>query len=252
MSSASPLSFPSKHSRFAGVRGGRVPRGEPEKLARDPFFAERGELERSLENVEPPRASGDEPSHAPAAAAASRARSAAAGNENFFSFGDVETRLSASASPGRRGSPSVPSAIARGSNSRAESVSDSDASESESAPAPAARLGSGASASRSSDRPRAIRMDAWCVSFSSARNGWSKNCSKDMRRVGSFCKSPRIKSTHSLDRVVATAPGTRASPRVMFRRSCIGLAPVNGGFPHTSSKRIHPTLQRSALASYFW
>jgi hypothetical protein len=73
-----------------------------------------------------------------------------------------------------------------------------------------------------------------------------------MRLLGSFCKSPRIKSTHSLDRVVATAPGTRASERVMFRRSCIGLAPVNGGFPHTSSKRMHPTLQRSALASYFW
>jgi hypothetical protein len=102
MSSASPLSFPSKHSREClGVRGGRVPRGELEKLAGDPFFAERGELERSLENVEPPRASGDEPSHAPAAAAASRARSAAAGNENFFSFGDAETR-GASAFPGTR------------------------------------------------------------------------------------------------------------------------------------------------------
>ena len=59
-----------------------------------------------------------------------------------------------------------------------------------------------------------------------------------MRRAGSFCNSPRIKSTHSRDSSPATQP-MRASPRVMLRRSAIGLAPANGGAPHTSSNRIH-------------
>ena len=43
-----------------------------------------------------------------------------------------------------------------------------------------------------------------------------------------------------------------ASFESMFLSSCTWLAPVYGGRAETISKRMAPTDQRSALASYFW
>ena len=93
----------------------------------------------------------------------------------------------------------------------------------------------------------ASRTSAWPV-----RNGWSKNSSKPMRSTGFRLSKPLSMETHSRLSAFATLEGIFASERSMFRSSCMGFTPVNGGRPTRSSYRIVPTDHRSALASYFW
>ena len=116
----------------------------------------------------------------------------------------------------------------------------------ESAPAASPPLDAPASRRVSEGGPSRTIV-AWPV-----RNGWSKNSSKLMRSTGFRLSKPRRMETHSRLSPFATLEGIFASERSMFRSSCMGFMPVNGGRPTRSSYKIVPTDHRSALASYFW
>eukprot|EP00976_Prorocentrum_cordatum_P081369 1184378-Prorocentrum_minimum.AAC.2 len=73
-----------------------------------------------------------------------------------------------------------------------------------------------------------------------------------MRSTGLRRRRCLMRDLQSEESVTAIPSGRRASVRSMLRRSITWLAPPKGGRPVTSSKRMVPTLQRSALASYFW
>mmetsp|Transcript_54687 Transcript_54687/g.127923 ORF Transcript_54687/g.127923 Transcript_54687/m.127923 type:complete len:284 (-) Transcript_54687:419-1270(-) len=102
--------------------------------------------------------------------------------------------------------------------------------------------------------PSALSLDfPWpssCAGNFNLTKGWPMKSWLPIRKDGFLMSKDRKNSCPALDTLSAALPSKTSSFFSMLARSCIGLSPLNGGLPISSSYMMAPTDHISALQSY--